>query len=115
MIERNNYIHYKNTWYWGYTITLVRKDGYATVELQFDDSLPNQAVIKGLMVFTTMQRKGIGTELINICHMIARENGCSFLQLSVTRDKEWLVEWYERFGFTIIAQDSHEFTMIKAI
>lgn len=110
-----NYIFHWNEWWWGRTVTLVSKGGYASVELQFDNSLPNMAVIKGLMVFTTRQRKGYGTEMLNICHEIARSEHITFLQLSANKEQQWLVDWYERFGFTIIAKDEHEVTMIKQI
>ena len=111
----SNYRQFINTWWWGKTITLVSTDGYSTVELQFDDSLPNMAVIKGLMVFTTRQREGYGTEMMNICEHIAKKEGMKFLQLSVNKEHVLLVNWYERLGFTIIQIDEHEYTMIKQI
>ena len=111
----SNYRQYINTWWWGKTITLVSTDGYSTVELQFDDSLPNQAVIKGLMVFITRQREGYGTEMMNLCEHIAKKEGMKFLQLSANKEQDWLVGWYERLGFVIISKDEHEYTMIKQI
>lgn len=42
---RSNYIHHVNTWWWGKTITLVSKDGYSTVELQFDDNIWKESKI----------------------------------------------------------------------
>lgn len=111
----SNYRQFINTWWWGKTITLVSTDGYSTVELQFDDSLPNMAVIKGLMVFTTRQREGYATEMMNICEHIAEKEGAKFLQLSVNKQQDWLKDWYLRLGYTIIQIDEHEFTMIKQI
>lgn len=111
----SNYRQYVNTWWWGKTITLVSTDGYSTVELQFDNSLPNIAVIKGLMVFTTRQRKGYGTEMMNLCEYIAKKEEMKFLQLSVNKEHVLLVNWYERLGFTIIQIDEHEYTMLKAL
>lgn len=112
---QNNYIYHINTWWWGKTVTLVSKDGYSTVEIQFDNSLPNIAVIKGLMVFTTRQKEGYGTEMLNLCHEVARKEKAQFLQLSVNKEQDWLVDWYRRFGFVIIQIDEHEFLMLKQI
>ena len=93
-----NYRQHINTWWWGKTITLLSTDGYSTVELQFDNSLPNMAVIKGLMVFSTRQREGYATEMMNLCEHIAKKEGAKFLQLSVNKEQGWLVDWYKRLG-----------------
>lgn len=112
---QNNYIYHINTWWWGKTITLVSKDGYSTVELQFDNSMPNIAVIKGLMVFTTRQKEGYGTEMMNICEYTAKKEGAKFLQLSANKEQDWLVEWYKKLGFVTIQIEEHEFIMFKQI
>lgn len=111
----SNYRQYVNTWWWGKTITLVSTDGYSTVELQFDNSLPNIAVIKGLMVFQPRLREGYGTEMMNICEHIAKKEGAKFLQLSANKEQDWLVDWYKRLGYTIVQIDEHEFAMLKAL
>ena len=112
---RSNYIHHVNTWWWGKTITLVSKDGYSTVELQFDDNYPTIAFIKGLSVFQTRRKEGYGTEIMGCCEAIAKKEGYTFLQLSVNKEQDWLVEWYKHLGFVIIMKDEHEFTMLKTI
>lgn len=113
--ERNNYIHYVNTWWWGKSITLIRKGGYSKVELAFDDDMPNTVTIRGLMVFTTRRRSGIGAEMMKCCEDIAREQKMRFLQLSANKDQSWLVDWYTRLGFVTIMKDEHEYTMIKKL
>lgn len=111
----HNYIHHVNTWWWGKTITLVSKDGYSTVELQFDNNYPTIAFIKGLSVFQTRRKEGYGTEIMSCCEAVAKKEGYTFLQLSVNKEQDWLVEWYERLGFTIIQIDEHEYIMLKAL
>lgn len=110
-----NYIHHVNTWWWGKTITLVSKDGYSTVELQFDNNYPSIAFIKGLSVFTSRRNEGYGTELMGCCEAIAKKEGMTFLQLSANKEQDWLVEWYKRLGFVVIMKDENEFTMLKKI
>lgn len=111
----SNYRQFINNWWWGKTITLISTDGYSTVELQFADDMPNVAVIKGLMVFTTRQKEGYGTEMMNLCEHIARKEEIKFLQLSANKEEDWLVEWYKRLGFVIVQIDPHEFIMLKQI
>ena len=111
----HNYIHHVNTWWWGKTITLVSKDGYSTVELQFDDNYPSIAFIKGLSVFSTHRKEGYGTEIMGCCEAVAKKEGYTFLQLSVNKEQDWLVEWYKHLGFVIIMKDEHEFTMLKTL
>ena len=111
----HNYIYHVNTWWWGKTITLVSKDGYSTVELQLDDNYPSTAFIKGLSVFSTRRKEGYGTEIMGCCEAVAKKEGYTFLQLSVDKEQDWLVEWYKHLGFVIIMKDEHEFTMLKAL
>ena len=110
-----NYIHHINTWWWGKTITIVSRDGYLIVEIQFDNNYPSIAFIKGLSVFPTCRKKRYGTELIGYCEDIAKKEGMSFLQLSANKEQDWLVEWSKRLGFVVIMKDENEFTMLKKI
>lgn len=110
-----NYIHHVNTWWWGKTITLVSKDGYSTVELQFDYNYPSIAFIKGLSVFQTRRKEGYGTEIMGCCEAVAKKEGYAFLQLCVNKEQNWLVDWYKRLGFIVIMKDEHEFTMLKVL
>ena len=111
----HNYIHHVNTWWWGKTITLVSKDGYSTVELQFDYNYPSIAFIKGLSVFQTRRKEGYGTEIMGCCEAVAKKEGYAFLQLCVNKEQNWLVDWYKRLGFIVIMKDEHEFTMLKVL
>ena len=115
MLMYCNYIQHKNDWWWGKTTTLIHKDGIATVELQFDNNYPTVAFIKGLSVFDLYRKKGYGKQMLRLCEDIAKKEGKLFLQLSVDKDCEWLVNWYKREYFDIIYVDEHEYTMWKKL
>jgi len=110
-----NYIVHENEWWWGKTLTLVHKEGLATVELQIDENYPSVAFIKGLSVFGLNRHQGLGKEMMAICEQLAEKEGKRFMQLSVTRMASWLPGWYKRLGYTIIQKDEHEYTMWKEI
>ncbi len=110
-----DYIQHINTWWWGKTITLVHKDGIATVEVQIDDNYPATAFIKGLSVFTLQRKKGYGTEMLQLCEDVAKKEGKLFLRLSANIQEEWLVNWYKSLGYVIYCSDEYEYTMIKVI
>lgn len=110
-----NYIQHVNTWFWGKTDTIVHKEGIATVELQLDDNYPAIAFVKGLLVYESNRKQGLGTEMLKLCEMIARGMGYKYLQLSADKTKDWLVAWYQKMGFEIICKDEHEYTMLKRI
>lgn len=112
---KHDYICHYNEWWWGKTYQIITKDGYGTVEIQFDDSYPSIAFIKGLSVYKSKRKQGIGTELINWCNNFAIEKGYPFLQLSVNKEQDWLVNWYKTLGFVTIMKDDHEYTMLKQI
>lgn len=110
---KENYIQHNNRWWWGKTITLIHKGGWASIEIQFDNNYPSVAFIKGLIVFEYKRKKRIGTDLLLLSEEIAKSYGKRFTQLSADINKEWLVKWYERNGYIISYKDEHEYTMIK--
>ena len=110
-----NYYQHVNLWWWGKTNTLVHREGIATVELQFDDNYPAIVFVKGVSVLSQNRRMGIGTEMLLLCEEIARIEGKQFLQLNADKENNWLVNWYKKLGYIIIAKDEHEFTMLKSI
>lgn len=105
---------HNNQWYWGNTLTLIRYDGMASVELQCDNKYPTIAFIKGLIVHDTCRNQGIGNKMLDVCFSEAIKLNKLFLQLNVLKDS-WLVGWYERKGFTIIYEDDNEYTMWKQL
>lgn len=110
---KENYIQHNNRWWWGKTITLIHKEGWASIEIQFDNNYPSVAFVKGLIVFEYKRKKRIGTDLLLLSEEIAKSFGKRFTQLSADINKEWLVKWYERNGYIISYKDEHEYTMIK--
>ena len=110
-----NIIEHFNRWWWGCTFTLITGDGLGIVELQVDDNYPSIAFVKGLSVIDSERRKGLGKELMEHCELIALREQKKFLQLSVNKEQDWLVEWYQRLGFVTIMTDEHEFTMLNIL
>ena len=110
-----NFVVHFNKWWWGSTATVIFGEGLGIVEIQFDDNYPSIAFIKGLSVLELHRRKGLGKELIDHCVSIALREKKQFLQLSVDKEQEWIVAWYQRLGFITILTDEHEFTMMKVL
>ena len=96
-----NYYQHVNLWWWGKTNTLVYREAIVFV--------------KGVSVLSQNRRMGIGTEMLLLCEEIARIEGKQFLQLNADKENNWLVNWYKKLGYIIIAKDEHEFTMLKSI
>lgn len=107
-------IYHDNNWYWGDTTTIITTDSLGMVELQYDNKYPSIAFIRGLSVHYSARKGGIGNALLDLCKKEAIKRGKKFLQLNVQKDS-WLVQWYERRGFTTIFEDDNEFTMWKQI
>ena len=105
---------HNNQWHWGNTLTIIRYDGMASVELQCDNRYPTIAFIKELIVHDTCRNQGIGDKMLDACFSEAIKLNKLFLQLNVLKDS-WLVGWYERKGFTIIYEDDNEYTMWKQL
>lgn len=108
------FVHY-NTWWWGISVNIVRKDGAGMVEVQFDREMPETCYIKGLSVSDSHRRQGIGKSLLLLCEIIAKQEGKTLLELSVEKSNEWLFEWYKRLGFHVIRIDDNTFEMIKIL
>lgn len=108
-------VEHFNKWWWGSTFTLIADEGLGIVEVQLDDKYPSIAFVKGLSVFESERQKGLGKELLDQCVILALREQKQFLQLSVNKEKDWLVRWYKRLGFITIMTDEHEFTMLKVL
>lgn len=102
----------KDEWWWGVSCVVMLNNGKGIAEVQLDESTPNLAYIRGLSVHPDIRRKGVGRQLLLICHEIALSSGCKFCQLHVEKDKDWLVRWYESMGYVKIGIDEHNYTMI---
>lgn len=109
------FILHVNKWYWGETHTIVSDDGKGVVDVQFDDTMPNVAFIKGLSVFEDERKRGVGTKLMHLAHAEGRAKGKEFAQLCANKAQDWLVAWYKDLGYKILYSDEHEYTMIKSL
>ena len=104
-----------NRWWWGVSVDIILKDGAGMVEVSFDNEMPSTCYVKGLSVLESERRNGIGRSLLLLCEDIARQEGKGFIELSVEKGNDWLLEWYRRMGFRILRIEDHVFDMIKIL
>lgn len=115
VIDSDKYFIHSNAWWWGVGCRIIRRDGAGIVGINFDNSMPETCYIEGLSVVENERGKGIGRSLLELCEVIARQEGKTFLSLSAEKDRQWLVEWYKRMGFCIYSIEDHTFLMIKCL
>lgn len=115
MIDTEKYYVHTNTWWWGISYSIARKDGVGLIEIQFDNDLPETAYVKGLSVMKCNRKQGVGSEMLSLCEDVARQKGMSFLRISVEKNNNMIFEWYKRKGFHVLCVDEHVFEMIKFI
>lgn len=111
----DNYIIHANAWYWGMSIDILRNDGLGLIGIKFDDNYPTTAFLCDLTVYEHTRNQGMATGLMNKAFDVARQHKKVFAQLCVDKTNERLVNWYKRWGFSILSKDEHEYTMIKAL
>lgn len=114
----NNLTRISVHWWWGRSITLIERNGIASVELQLEYDCPSTAFVKGLIVEESQRRKNIGRMLMETCEKIAIKNNKSFMQLDVDKSGDnfdWLCEWYSRMGYILHRKDEHYVTMVKVL
>lgn len=105
-------IYHNCTWWWGETVKIFLSSGEGTIEVQLDKSTPNTAYLSGLSVLPEFRRQQLGKQLIEQATNVAIDKGKKFLQLTVDKTNEWLLNWYERLGFEIWSEEEHEYVMI---
>lgn len=91
-------IYHKNKWNWGMGITIVIARGLAlcTVSVTNDDY--SVAYLSGVMVHTSVRKRGYGRLLLKYAERRARLLGCKKIVLSAD-PTQWVVDWYGRNGF----------------
>ena len=109
----NDVLCHMNKWWWGESIDIIRKDGLGAICVKFDKQYPTTAFFCDLTVFELTRRQGIGTELMNHAHAVARKFGKLYAQLDVDKENQWLIDWYKDWGFDVLCTGEHEITMIK--
>lgn len=114
-IDLDKYFVHANSWWWGVSYNIIRKDGNGIVEVQFDREMPNTCYVKGLSVLSSHRRQGIGKEILLLCESIARQESMCFLELSVEKGNGCLYEWYKRMGFRVLRVEDNVYDMIKVL
>lgn len=115
-MKENMVYYHHNTWHWGESIDIVRKDGLAKICVEFDtNSLPNVAHFCDFSVLESERRQGIGNNMLDHAFGVARKYGKAFARLYCDKTKIWLKEWYEKRGFKIFSQNEHEYEMIMEL
>ena len=105
-------VYHNCTWWWGETVKIIISSGQGIIEVQLDKSTPNIAYLSGLSVLTECRRQQLGKQLIEYATNIAIDKRKKFLQLSVEKNKEWLINWYKRLGFEIWSEEEHVYSMV---
>ena len=109
------YYCHVNSWWWGKSVDIVRKDGICVICVKYDDKYPSTAFICDLSVLELYRHNGIGGELMKKALEVAKDNCKSFAELQVDKAKNELVAWYTDLGFDITYIDEHEYTMMKVL
>lgn len=80
-------------------------DSGATAAFVLVASVDGECHIEQVSVRPSHSRRGIGRELIEHAAAVARANGHRALTLTTFRDVPWNAPYYERLGFTTVAED----------
>jgi len=103
--------YFETEWKWGKSWTIIMDD-VAVVDLQFMNGY-RYAWLCDLKVWQKFQHQGIGTMLMKTAEKIAKENGFDEIHLKVEKEKDFLVKWYEKFGYKIIIEEDDYLYMRK--
>ncbi len=112
------YNYFKNTWWWGQSITIVRCDGKAMVSLSvFNEYTSNCGYVNELIVHESIRRKGVGRAMMQEVERQARMMGLDYIYLGA-RKTSFVAGWYMRLGYYVSENCTEEcpellFTMIK--
>ena len=63
----------------------------------------------------SMQRQGIGEELIRYVEKIAREDGAAEIALDTAEPARRLIEWYERLGYRVVNYVDWDMTNYRSV
>lgn len=100
-MNNKNIIRIEGSEFWGRYIYLTAAHGFALVKLMFDNRCDKGVCEIGeVNTHTCKQRQGYATMLMQEAERIAKENGCTVIQLWTKKDS-WMQEWYERIGFEV--------------
>ena len=68
--------------------------------------------INTLMVRPNYQRKGIGTNFINLVLEKAKEKNCSYVIVHTKKDTEFM-DFYKKLGFNPYGEDEEDFFLVR--
>lgn len=79
--------------------------GYYSLELQEN----NECELNNLCVISAYRHNGIGQELLENAFDVARELGCTKMNIGIVEENKVLKQWYESFGFVHIETQKFDF------
>lgn len=78
---------------------------FVQVEIFANDGILKTVYIHQVSVDPQYSRKGIGKQMLDFVALWAREEGARALDLTTFNDVPWNRRYYERLGFTVLADD----------
>lgn len=79
--------------------------GYYSLALQDDQ----QCELNNICVLPAYRHNGIGEELLLHAFRVARELGCTKMNIGIVEENKRLRDWYETFGFVHTGTQKFEF------
>lgn len=105
---------YENEWPWGKSVYKIIADGAAQVDVTFDNEDPGVAWISNLMVVPEERRKGYATELMNWAIDYCKSHNIFKINLNSV-EKNWVMDFYHKFGFKDIKEEDGFMKMYKML
>jgi GNAT superfamily N-acetyltransferase len=96
-MRKDHFVH-QNTWWWGQTHTVVRRNGHGLVNVSVHNDIPGVATIHGLSVTEDYRKIGIGYSLLYWAEQEAKSMGATEVELCAERGS-WIEDWYVRCGY----------------
>lgn len=79
--------------------------GYFSLLLQEN----NECELNNLCVLPAYRHKGIGEELLQNAFEVAKNQGCTKMNIGIVEENQILRRWYESFGFTHTGTEKFDF------
>lgn len=94
------------------TIYCMEENGYMYATISFEKSSESM-YIYNVCVKEENRNNKLGTWLIRYLENIGIRYNKKFSALTALKDKEWLINWYKKLGYSIYSNDDKYFYMIK--
>lgn len=82
-------------------ILVLAEDKKSVCRIHIYKDEVNTAYLTDLHVLEEVRQNGRGNEILDYCTRIAKENGCTNVELRCD-SVGWLSEWYMRKGFNVV-------------